>query len=243
MHVTETDLIIRVLVGWGLLSCWDSSARYVVRARRRPHVLPGGAGTALIGTLSLSSPAVLGGAVTGIGFIGGGLCFRQAMQDKEILSRRHYRSLHLRRGGDRCRSRSRTYLACRHLYHSGFHKPRNQTPSTVPPAGRTTLGALLPPRRSHPLRAAWHREIDRPRGRGRGSCRRASRARGLWFLHFQRSRRWGVLGGASTLGGAISGSINSCRDSQPSVGQSINDDIVADQMIEAAASGSRGASS
>jgi putative Mg2+ transporter-C (MgtC) family protein len=48
-----------------------------------------GLATALIGTVAPHYPAVLGGAVTGIGFIGGGLCFRQAVkqaeQEREIL--------------------------------------------------------------------------------------------------------------------------------------------------------------
>ena len=48
-----------------------------------------GLSTALIGTVAPHYPAVLGGAVTGIGFIGGGLCFRQAIkqqdQEREIL--------------------------------------------------------------------------------------------------------------------------------------------------------------
>jgi uncharacterized membrane protein YhiD involved in acid resistance len=85
VHITELDLIFRVLVGWGLT--------FVLGFKRAVRGVPAGdrtfslvgAGTALIGTLSLSSPAVLGGAVTGIGFIGGGLCFRQAAQEKEIL--------------------------------------------------------------------------------------------------------------------------------------------------------------
>lgn len=85
MHVTEMDLIIRVLVGWGLTFVlgFERAVRGAPAGDRTFSLV--GAGTALIGTLSLSSPAVLGGAVTGIGFIGGGLCFRQAMQDKEIL--------------------------------------------------------------------------------------------------------------------------------------------------------------
>jgi putative Mg2+ transporter-C (MgtC) family protein len=48
-----------------------------------------GLATALIGTVAPHYPAVLGGAVTGIGFIGGGLCFRQSVkqadQEREIL--------------------------------------------------------------------------------------------------------------------------------------------------------------
>jgi putative Mg2+ transporter-C (MgtC) family protein len=85
VHITELDLIIRVLVGWGLtfILGFERAVRGAPAGDRTFSLV--GAGTALIGTLSLSSPAVLGGAVTGIGFIGGGLCFRQAAQDKEIL--------------------------------------------------------------------------------------------------------------------------------------------------------------
>jgi uncharacterized membrane protein YhiD involved in acid resistance len=85
VHITELDLIIRILVGWGLtfLLGFERAVRGAPAGDRTFSLV--GAGTALIGTLSLSSPAVLGGAVTGIGFIGGGLCFRQDAQDKEIL--------------------------------------------------------------------------------------------------------------------------------------------------------------
>ena len=85
MHITEMDLITRVLVGWALTFVlgFERAVRGAPAGDRTFSLV--GAGTALIGTLSLSSPAVLGGAVTGIGFIGGGLCFRQAAQDKEIL--------------------------------------------------------------------------------------------------------------------------------------------------------------
>lgn len=85
MHITELDLITRVAVGWGLtfILGFERAVRGAPAGDRTFSLV--GAGTALIGTLSVSSPAVLGGAVTGIGFIGGGLCFRQAAQDKEIL--------------------------------------------------------------------------------------------------------------------------------------------------------------
>lgn len=85
MHISELDLVIRVLVGWGLTFVlgFERAVRGAPAGDRTFSLV--GAGTALIGALSLSSPAVLGGAVTGIGFIGGGLCFRQAAQDKEIL--------------------------------------------------------------------------------------------------------------------------------------------------------------
>ena len=85
MHISELELVTRVLVGWGLTFVlgFERAVRGAPAGDRTFSLI--GAGTALIGALSLSSPAVLGGAVTGIGFIGGGLCFRQAAQDKEIL--------------------------------------------------------------------------------------------------------------------------------------------------------------
>ncbi|HEV2636941.1 MAG TPA: MgtC/SapB family protein [Actinocrinis sp.] len=81
------DLIIRVAVGWGLTFVlgFERAVRGASAGDRTFSLI--GAGTALIGALALvsNSPAVLGGAVTGIGFIGGGLCFRQAMSDHEVL--------------------------------------------------------------------------------------------------------------------------------------------------------------
>jgi putative Mg2+ transporter-C (MgtC) family protein len=85
VHISELDLVIRVLVGWGLTFVlgFERAVRGAPAGDRTFSLI--GASTALIGALSLSFPGVLGGAVTGIGFIGGGLCFRQAAQDKEIL--------------------------------------------------------------------------------------------------------------------------------------------------------------
>jgi uncharacterized membrane protein YhiD involved in acid resistance len=85
VHTTELELIIRVSVGWGLtfILGFERAVRGAPAGDRTFSLI--GAGTAMIGTLSVTSPSVLGGAVTGIGFIGGGLCFRQAMQDKEVL--------------------------------------------------------------------------------------------------------------------------------------------------------------
>ncbi|MBS2964217.1 MgtC/SapB family protein [Actinocrinis puniceicyclus] len=85
MHISELELVTRVLVGWGLTFVlgFERAVRGAPAGDRTFSLV--GAGTALIGALSLSSPSVLGGAVTGIGFIGGGLCFRQAAQDREIL--------------------------------------------------------------------------------------------------------------------------------------------------------------
>lgn len=85
MHVTEVELITRITIGWVLTFVlgFERAVRGAPAGDRTFSLI--GAGTALIGALSISAPAVLGGAVTGIGFIGGGLCFRQAAQDKEIL--------------------------------------------------------------------------------------------------------------------------------------------------------------
>lgn len=87
MHLSEMDLILRVAVGWSLTFVlgFERAIRGASAGDRTFSLI--GAGTALIGALALvsDSPAVLGGAVTGIGFIGGGLCFRQAMNDHEVL--------------------------------------------------------------------------------------------------------------------------------------------------------------
>jgi uncharacterized membrane protein YhiD involved in acid resistance len=87
VHLSELDLIIRVAAGWGLTFVlgFERAIRGASAGDRTFSLI--GAGTALIGALALvsDSPAVLGGAVTGIGFIGGGLCFRQAMSDHEVL--------------------------------------------------------------------------------------------------------------------------------------------------------------
>lgn len=85
MHSTEVELITRVGIAWLLTFAlgFERAVRGAPAGDRTFSLI--GAGTALIGALSISVPAVLGGAVTGIGFIGGGLCFRQAAQDKEIL--------------------------------------------------------------------------------------------------------------------------------------------------------------
>ena len=71
MHISELELVTRVLVGWGLTFVlgFERAVRGAPAGDRTFSLI--GAGTALIGALSLSSPAVLGGAVTGIGFIGG----------------------------------------------------------------------------------------------------------------------------------------------------------------------------
>ena len=89
MHNVEWDLVVNLAVGWALT--------FVLGFEREVRGAPGGdrmfsmigLSTALIGSIAPHYPAALGGAVTGIGFIGGGLCFRQAVkqadQEREIL--------------------------------------------------------------------------------------------------------------------------------------------------------------
>jgi putative Mg2+ transporter-C (MgtC) family protein len=80
VHLTPTDgdLVVRLLVAFGL--------SYVLGFERQLRGSPAGdrtfsligIGTALVGVLSESyAPNALAGAVTGVGFIGGGLVFRQ----------------------------------------------------------------------------------------------------------------------------------------------------------------------
>ncbi|MCW2895834.1 MAG: MgtC/SapB family protein, partial [Actinomycetia bacterium] len=46
-----------------------------------------GAGTGVIGLISLhGAPNALAGAITGIGFIGGGLVFRQALGSQQVVT-------------------------------------------------------------------------------------------------------------------------------------------------------------
>jgi len=85
----EWGLVVNIAVGWALT--------FVLGFEREVRGAPGGdrmfsligLSTALIGSIAPHYPAALGGAVTGIGFIGGGLCFRQAVkqadQEREIL--------------------------------------------------------------------------------------------------------------------------------------------------------------
>ena len=89
MHNVEWSLVANIAVGWALT--------FVLGFEREVRGAPGGdrmfsmigLSTALIGSIAPHYPAALGGAVTGIGFIGGGLCFRQAVkqaeQDTQIL--------------------------------------------------------------------------------------------------------------------------------------------------------------
>ena len=84
MHSSvEWSLVGNIAVGWALT--------FVLGFEREVRGAPGGdrmfsligLSTALIGSIAPHYPAALGGAVTGIGFIGGGLCFRQAVKQSE----------------------------------------------------------------------------------------------------------------------------------------------------------------
>ena len=89
MHSVEWASVIDIAVGWALTFVlgFEREVRGAPAGDRTFSMI--GLSTALIGTVAPHYPAVLGGAVTGIGFIGGGLCFRQAVkqaeQDTQIL--------------------------------------------------------------------------------------------------------------------------------------------------------------
>lgn len=89
MNNVEWDSVVNIAVGWALTFVlgFEREIRGAPAGDRTFSMI--GLSTALIGTVAPHYPAVLGGAVTGIGFIGGGLCFRQAVkqaeQEREIL--------------------------------------------------------------------------------------------------------------------------------------------------------------
>ncbi len=89
MHNVEWSLVVDIAVGWALTFVlgFEREVRGAPAGDRTFSMI--GLSTALIGTVAPHYPAVLGGAVTGIGFIGGGLCYRQAIkqqdQEREIL--------------------------------------------------------------------------------------------------------------------------------------------------------------
>lgn len=89
MHSVEWNSVVNIAVGWALTFVlgFEREVRGAPAGDRTFSMI--GLATALIGTVAPHYPAVLGGAVTGIGFIGGGLCFRQAVkqadQEREIL--------------------------------------------------------------------------------------------------------------------------------------------------------------
>ncbi|MBR7837707.1 MgtC/SapB family protein [Actinospica durhamensis] len=89
MHSAEWAAAINIAIGWVLtfILGFEREVRGAPAGDRTFSMI--GLSAALIGTVAPHYPAVLGGAVTGIGFIGGGLCFRQAVkqqdQEREIL--------------------------------------------------------------------------------------------------------------------------------------------------------------
>jgi putative Mg2+ transporter-C (MgtC) family protein len=86
MTATDGELVIRLLVAFGLsyLLGFERQLRGSPAGDRTFSLI--GIGTALIGVLSQSSaPNALAGAVTGIGFIGGGLIFRQNLGQGAVV--------------------------------------------------------------------------------------------------------------------------------------------------------------
>lgn len=86
MAQTHWQLVARIGVAWVLTFSlgFERQLRGAMAGDRTFSLL--GASTALIGVMSAyGSPTILAGAVTGIGFIGGGLCFRQTVQTHEVL--------------------------------------------------------------------------------------------------------------------------------------------------------------
>jgi len=83
VHNVEWNLVVNIAVGWALTFVlgFEREVRGAAAGDRTFSMI--GLSTALIGTIAPHYPAVLGGAVTGIGFIGGGLCFRQAVKDED----------------------------------------------------------------------------------------------------------------------------------------------------------------
>jgi putative Mg2+ transporter-C (MgtC) family protein len=86
MAHTHWELVARIAVAWALTFAlgFERQLRGAMAGDRTFSML--GAATALIGALSdHGSTTILAGAVTGIGFIGGGLCFRQTVDEHEVV--------------------------------------------------------------------------------------------------------------------------------------------------------------
>lgn len=87
IHVpTHWDAVGRIALAWALTFAlgFERQIRGAMAGDRTFSLL--GAATALIGVLAGNGAStILAGAVTGIGFIGGGLCFRQTVQEHEVL--------------------------------------------------------------------------------------------------------------------------------------------------------------
>ncbi|MFD0637096.1 MgtC/SapB family protein [Catenulispora yoronensis] len=83
---THWDAVGRIALAWVLTFAlgFERQLRGAMAGDRTFSLL--GAATALIGVLAGNGAStILAGAVTGIGFIGGGLCFRQTVEDHEVL--------------------------------------------------------------------------------------------------------------------------------------------------------------
>jgi putative Mg2+ transporter-C (MgtC) family protein len=87
IHVpTHWDAVGRIALAWALTFAlgFERQIRGAMAGDRTFSLL--GAATALIGVLAGNGAStILAGAVTGIGFIGGGLCFRQTVEEHEVL--------------------------------------------------------------------------------------------------------------------------------------------------------------
>ncbi|MBW8806662.1 MAG: MgtC/SapB family protein [Catenulisporales bacterium] len=80
------DAVGRISLAWVLTFAlgFERQLRGAMAGDRTFSLL--GAATALIGVLAGNGAnTILAGAVTGIGFIGGGLCFRQTVEEHEVL--------------------------------------------------------------------------------------------------------------------------------------------------------------
>ncbi|NUR58709.1 MAG: MgtC/SapB family protein [Catenulispora sp.] len=83
---THWDAVGRIALAWALTFAlgFERQLRGALAGDRTFSLL--GAATALIGVLAGNGAnTILAGAVTGIGFIGGGLCFRQTVEEHEVL--------------------------------------------------------------------------------------------------------------------------------------------------------------
>jgi putative Mg2+ transporter-C (MgtC) family protein len=83
---THWDAVGRIALAWVLTFAlgFERQLRGALAGDRTFSLL--GAATALIGVLAGNGAnTILAGAVTGIGFIGGGLCFRQTVEEHEVL--------------------------------------------------------------------------------------------------------------------------------------------------------------
>lgn len=83
---THWDAVGRIALAWVLTFAlgFERQLRGAMAGDRTFSLL--GAATALIGVLAGNGAnTILAGAVTGIGFIGGGLCFRQTVEEHEVL--------------------------------------------------------------------------------------------------------------------------------------------------------------